>query len=274
MAETGVPPTNGSLDELQSEQYRNVLSTIDQLRVKGLGSIMQLPRIAVCGDQSSGKSSVLEAITEVPFPRQEGLCTRFATEITMCRGQTETITTTIIPGPGRSQAEGDKLRAFNERIENFNQLPQLISKATAAMGLDKATTTSHGTKAFARDILSIVIQGPNRPELTLVDLPGLIHTATQEQTSKDIDLIRDLVLEYLREGRTMMLAVVSAKNDYANQGIIEMCRKVDPQGARTLAIVTKPDCLKANSRSERLWLNLVQNKNVYFHLGWHILKNR
>ena len=71
-----------------------------------------------------------------------------------------------------------------------------------------------------------------------------------------------------------MLAVVSAKNDYANQGIIDKCRKADPQGTRTLGIVTKPDMLKPKSANEASWMDLVRNKNIHFTLGWHILKNR
>jgi len=65
-----------SLDQLQSSDYRQILDVVDSLRTCGLGTILQLPQIVVCGDQSSGKSSVLEAITEVPFPRKENLCTR------------------------------------------------------------------------------------------------------------------------------------------------------------------------------------------------------
>ncbi|KAH8743124.1 hypothetical protein F5883DRAFT_357059, partial [Diaporthe sp. PMI_573] len=54
---------------------------IERVRANGVGDLVALPQLAVCGDQSTGKSSVLEAITGFPFPRQEGLCTRFPTEI-------------------------------------------------------------------------------------------------------------------------------------------------------------------------------------------------
>lgn len=62
-----------SLDGLQSKEYRQILDMVDRLRTCGLGSILPLPQLVVCGNQSSGKSSVLEAITEVPFPRKENL---------------------------------------------------------------------------------------------------------------------------------------------------------------------------------------------------------
>jgi hypothetical protein len=73
--------TTSSLQALQSADQRKVLDIVDKLRRTGLSGVVELPQLVVCGDQSSGKSSVLEAITEIPFPRKENLCTRFATEV-------------------------------------------------------------------------------------------------------------------------------------------------------------------------------------------------
>lgn len=61
--------TNSSLEDLQTEEQRRVLDTVSKVRKCGLESVLSLPQIVVCGDQSSGKSSVLEALTEIPFPR-------------------------------------------------------------------------------------------------------------------------------------------------------------------------------------------------------------
>jgi hypothetical protein len=76
--------TTSSLQALQSADQRKVLDIVDKLRRTGLNGVVELPQLVVCGDQSSGKSSVLEAITEIPFPRKENLCTRFATEVSSC----------------------------------------------------------------------------------------------------------------------------------------------------------------------------------------------
>jgi hypothetical protein len=83
-----------------------------------------------------------------------------------------------------------------------------------------------------------------------------------------------LVGDYIGEKRTIMLAVISAKDDYANQGILTKCKEVDKDGKRTLGIITKPDYLRPGSSNERTWLDLAQNNDIYFELGWHMLKNR
>jgi hypothetical protein len=109
---------------------------------------------------------------------------------------------------------------------------------------------------------------------TLVDLPGLIHSANKNQSETDIELIKSLVQQYISEERTIVLAVISAKNDFANQIILKNCREFDPKGARTLGIITKPDFLYYGSDNEHTWLDLAQNRNILLELGWHILRNR
>jgi hypothetical protein len=91
--------TTSSLKALQSDDQRKVMDIVDKLRRTGLSGVVGLPQLVVCGDQSSGKSSVLEAITEIPFPRKENLCTRFATEIVLRRDSSSTIKIRITPSP-------------------------------------------------------------------------------------------------------------------------------------------------------------------------------
>lgn len=108
----------------------------------------------------------------------------------------------------------------------------------------------------------------------MVDLPGLIHSESKSQSKDDVQLIRSLVEEYISNERTIILAVVSAKNDYANQIILKDCRRVDGKGSRTLGLITKPDFLRPGSENEKDWIDLAQNRDIYFELGWHMLKNR
>jgi Dynamin central region len=79
-----------------------------------------------------------------------------------------------------------------------------------------------------------------------------------------------------RSSRTIILPIISAKNDYANQIILDYVRRVNPDGSRTLSIVTKPDDLPPGSDSEKSFVSLARNeeKVITFKLGWHVLKNR
>jgi hypothetical protein len=67
-------------------------------------------------DQSAGKSSVLEAVTEIPFPRNDNLCTRFATEITLRRGLSDLLIVRVIPDPARPSAEQASIKACSETM--------------------------------------------------------------------------------------------------------------------------------------------------------------
>lgn len=264
--------SKSSLDALQSGGSRTVMDIVDRLRRGGLNGELQLPQLVVCGDQSSGKSSVLEAITQIPFPRKENLCTRFATEIILRRALTSSIAVKVIPDKQRPDTEKKRLEAFKSSIVDFGELPNLMDEVTNLMGLNDNDTGS--PRAFSRDVLSIEISGPNRPHLTLVDLPGLIHAENKMQSKEDIEIIQGLVDDYIKENRTIIMAVVSAKNDYANQIILKKCREFDPQGKRTLGIITKPDFLEPGSDNEQSWIQLVTNQDIFFELGWHFSKNR
>ncbi|KAF9733790.1 dynamin family protein [Paraphaeosphaeria minitans] len=264
--------TTASLQALQSDGQRKIMDIADRLRRTGLNGVVSLPQLVVCGDQSSGKSSVLEAITEIPFPRKENLCTRFATEIILRRDPVPTIKIAINPDKNRPESEQAQLRAFNRTIEDFSQLPTIIGDATQAMGLEQVGAAN--SRAFSRDVLTIEICGPDRPQLTVVDLPGLIHATNKAQTEADKELILDLVKDYMRNPRTIILAVISAKNDFANQIILDHCKNIDTKSERTLGIITKPDYLREGSQNELDWIELAQNKNIYFKLGWHMLRNR
>jgi hypothetical protein len=90
------------------------LDIIDELRELGVGDFVALPQLVVVGDQSSGKSSVLEALLELPFTRDSGLCTRFATQITMRKTNYDNITISIIPRSSTSAEKSERLRAFKK----------------------------------------------------------------------------------------------------------------------------------------------------------------
>ncbi|KAI7914003.1 interferon-induced GTP-binding protein Mx2 [Pyricularia oryzae] len=262
-----------TLEGLQGNQQRLLLDTVSQVRKCGLGGILSLPQIVVCGDQSAGKSSVLEALTEIPFPRSDNLCTRFATEISLRREAQEKITVKIVPSCTRSKQEQVSIKAFSESITSLSDLPRIMDAAMKIMGISLSNNTP-SVSAFASDTLSIEIDGPNRPQLTLVDIPGLIQASTKGVSENDVATVKEITDRYISQHRTICLAVISATNDAANQGILQQVRKFDPKGERTLGVITKPDKLEAGSGSEAKFIELARNQDVFFELGWHVVKNR
>lgn len=261
------------VDHLQCDDQLNLLNEIDRLRSQGMGCYVSLPQLIVCGDQSSGKSSVLEAISGISFPTKDNLCTRFATEVVLRRAPYFNVNISIIPSQSRSDVSRDKLLKFDEKLERMQDLPNLMEKATHAM-----VVTDHPLNtiapAFFEDVLRLEISGPQRPHLTIVDLPGLIHSANKQQSTADIEMVSAMVTRYMKHQRSVILAVVSAKNDYANQIVLKLSQEIDRDRNRTIGIITKPDTLSPGSESEKAFIELAQNQDINFRLGWHVVRNR
>ncbi|KAH8678563.1 P-loop containing nucleoside triphosphate hydrolase protein [Tricladium varicosporioides] len=257
-----------SMDSLRTAEQIELLDLVDSLRAEGLSEFTALPQLIVCGDQSSGKSSLLEAISGVPFPRKDNLCTRFATEVILRRASVSEIRVSLVPGKSRPLADQDRLCLFRHEVTSLEDFATLFEQAKDAMGL-----LSVGGNAFTEDILRVEISGSKQPQLTIVDLPGLIHSHNKHQTERDVELVTRLVAKYMANPRSIILAVVSAKNDFPNQIVLKRAREVDPQGLRTLGVITKPDQLVSGSGDEKIFLSLARNEQVEFHLGWHVVRN-
>lgn len=253
---------------LQSTDQLKLLDEIDKLRSQGLSHYLSLPQLVVVGDQSSGKSSVLGAISGITFPTKDELCTCFATEVILRKAPSISISVNIIPNKHRTPAEEAKLKGFSETLRDLEEFAAVVDKAKEAMGI------SDTTGAFSNDVLRVEISGPDKPHLTIVDLPGLIHSENKKQNAADLTLVWDMVRAYMENKRSIILAVISAKNDYANQAVLKLAKEIDVSGTRTLGVITKPDTLPVGSESERSFVGLSKNEDIVFRLGWHIVRNR
>jgi Dynamin family len=112
------------------------LVKIDKLFACGVGDLISLPQIIVVGDQSSGKSSVLEGLIKKPLPRDSGLCTRFATQIIFKRSPVESITVSIIPAPDAGHEHKLRLAAWaNRTLSSLNSDEFISIMAEVSRGL-------------------------------------------------------------------------------------------------------------------------------------------
>lgn len=250
-------------------EHRDLLDIIDSLRSQGVSYYVDLPEIIVCGDQSAGKSSVLEAISCMPFPAKDGLCTRFATELILRRGREVNTRVSITPGESRFGEDKVRLESWEpEASIERDGLGTVTNEAKRAMA-DRA-----GVCEFYEDILRIELTGPEQPHLTMVDLPGLFRRGNKEQSDADVGIVRSMVERYMARPRSIILTVVSAKYEYVLQEVTLMAKRADPEGLRTIGLITKPDTLDVGSETERYFVRLAQNLESELRLGWHVLKNR
>lgn len=254
---------------LVSSRTSERLNQVDRIRANGVGDHIALPQLVVCGDQSAGKSSVLEGISGIPFPRQDGVCTRFATEIILRHEPNHRRNiATILPHISRTEEEKAKLSAFRREVSDLAQLPGIIEEAARLMGVQGMNDLADAP-TFAADVLRLEIVGDTGLHLTLVDLPGLISVSENDD---DVQLVGDLVNSYLENSRSIILAVVPASSDVDTQSIIQRARRFDKDGFRTVGIITKPDLI--NDGTEGRIAKLANNADrTKLRLGFFLVKN-
>lgn len=268
---TSAPETD-SVNKLQSSKQVALLDAIDKLRNQGVNHGESFPQLIVCGDQSSGKSSVLEGVTRLSFPTKEGLCTTFATEVVLRKESVTNISCCIIPGRGRTKAQMSELSKFKRSSSSPHNLPisKLVEEAKERMTMGASSNSTH----FFDDVLQIRYVGPDVPCLTIVDLPGLIQSQLEGHQDEGVRQVHELVDRYMKDSNSIILAVVSARNDLENQAVFKKVKAFDSQGTRTLGIITKPDLLDSGSETELRFVKLAKNEIVRLKLGWHVVKNR
>uniref|UniRef100_A0A3P9A5Z5 Dynamin-1-like protein n=1 Tax=Esox lucius TaxID=8010 RepID=A0A3P9A5Z5_ESOLU len=218
--------------------------------------IIQLPQIAVVGTQSSGKSSVLESLVgKDMLPRGTGVVTRRPLILQLVH---------VDPGDGRKMKDdngklmknynhtvllqsagvqadewGKFLHTKNKIYTDFNEIRQEIENETERI--------SGTNKGISGEPIHLKIFSPNVVNLTLVDLPGITKVPVGDQP-KDIEVqIRELILKHISNPNSIILAVTAANTDMATSEALKVAREVDPDGRRTLAVVTKLDLMDAGT---------------------------
>ncbi|KAG6862040.1 hypothetical protein C0995_008228 [Termitomyces sp. Mi166 len=217
---SGQDPRQNGLMHLTRKliEIRSMLLSIDQ------SDALKLPSIVVVGSQSSGKSSVLEAIVGHEFlPKGNNMVTRRPIELTLIHTPAEN---SQIP-----EEYGEFPGLGLGKITNFADIQRTLTDLNLAVP---------ASEAVSNDPIDLRIYSPNVPDLTLIDLPGYVQISSLDQPETLKEKIAVLCDKYIREPN-IILAVCAADVDLANSPALRASRKVDPLGLRTIGVITKMD---------------------------------
>ncbi|XP_061540795.1 dynamin 3a isoform X3 [Phycodurus eques] len=280
----------------------------DALGSAGLSYNLLLPQIAVVGGQSSGKSSVLENFVGRDFlPRGTGIVTRRPLVLQLHHSDTESkgVNRIFTHGGSTSSAShqialcqlkcstcsdvgtcsrlfgkqnntllfdnqqvwylikyGEFLHCRGKRLSDFDEICQEIEAETYRL-----TGTNKGISPVP---ISLRIFSPNVLNLTLVDLPGITKVPVGDQPPDIEYLVRDMIMQYICKENCLILAVTPANMDLANSDALKLAKDVDPQGQRTIGVITMLDLMDKGTDAREI----LENRLLPLRRGYIGLVNR
>ncbi|KAF8771658.1 Dynamin-1 like protein [Argiope bruennichi] len=246
---TNGAPRQNEENEQERERERDLIDMMNDLQSKlvanGYSLDLSLPQIVVVGSQSAGKSSVLENIVGREFlPRGCGVVTRRPTLIQLYPTQ------------------GEEYAVFghreNQKFTDFNAVKEEIIAQMPPR------------HSFSSVPIELKIYSPRVLKLTLVDLPELVRVAVDGQPEGNILEVRNMVLNYIRQPESLILAVSPANQDLATSDALEIARTVDPQRLRTIGVLTKLDLMDEGTDAR----DILENRQVTLKRGWVGVLNR
>ncbi|KAJ1851324.1 mitochondrial dynamin GTPase Msp1 [Coemansia sp. RSA 638] len=225
-------------------EIQTILKTVSDEDSGGKSSsgALKLPSIVVIGSQSSGKSSVLEAIVGQEFlPKGTNMVTRRPIELT------------LINTPDAVEEYGEFPQLGLDRIRDFSRIQRTLYDLNMSVP---------ETECVSDKPIELRIYSPHVPDLRLVDLPGYIQVVNRKQPPVLKQKIRDLCETYLKQPN-IILAVCAADVDLANSEALKASRRNDPLGMRTIGVITKVDTTEPDAA-----VHMLTQNDYPLHLGY------
>ncbi|KAN0060745.1 hypothetical protein ACQY0O_007403 [Thecaphora frezii] len=288
-------------------KQREFTQLMNELRACGASLDVDVPRIAIIGNQSCGKSSAIEAISGITLPKANGTCTRcpmevrssFAEESWSCQVKLRFERTTQgdpLPsikeqdfGPAirdRTLVE-DRLKRAQLVILNPSTDPLVYLKPDLDLNLQSELS-------FSENLVCIKVKGPNEPNLSFVDLPSIISSGAKDEEKGNIDLIKDLARATTRGSNCMILLTLTMADESThpmirsgderrltrrrsrttstdgidNQWAAMLSREVEKNGDRTTSVLTKPDREESRVFSESQSIQLLAGRKSPLKHGY------
>uniref|UniRef100_A0A3B5PQR9 Interferon-induced GTP-binding protein Mx n=1 Tax=Xiphophorus maculatus TaxID=8083 RepID=A0A3B5PQR9_XIPMA len=209
---------------------------------------LDLPQIAVVGGQSAGKSSVLENFVGRDFlPRGSGIVTRRPLILQLVNNIAE---------------YAEFLHCKGKKFVDFDEVRAEIEAET-----DRITGSNKGISPIP---INLRVYSPNVLNLTLIDLPGMTKVAVGDQPADIEHQIRDMLMQFIIKESCLILAVTPANMDLANSDALKIAKEVDPQGLRTIGVITKLDLMDEGTDAK----DVLENKLLPLRRGYIGVVNR
>ncbi|KAE9397406.1 hypothetical protein BT96DRAFT_1020873 [Gymnopus androsaceus JB14] len=274
--------TSNLSNTLYASRRKELLALINQLRAVGAQNDLDLPRITVIGNQSAGKSSVVEAISGITVPRDAGTCTRCPME---CRLLSSTGPWTCrISIRNEFDSGGNRLREvseipFGETMKDKSQVELALRRAQFSVlnpGISQKAILNASSEElknmatqksmpFSKNIVCVDLEGPELTDLSFIDLPGLIQNAEPDV----VQLVEDMVVSHIG-GNSLILIALPMTDDIENQKALLLAKRVDKEGRRTIGVLTKPDMLGTGStKAASLWLDVLEDHRYPLMHGYY-----
>uniref|UniRef100_A0A7M4G1P4 MX dynamin like GTPase 1 n=1 Tax=Crocodylus porosus TaxID=8502 RepID=A0A7M4G1P4_CROPO len=231
------------------EKVHPCIDLIDSLRALGVEKVLVFPAIAMIGDQSSGKSSVLEALSGVALSRGSGIVTRCPLEVKLKKIHV---------------TEGWKGKIKYKEVQELDYPSEVEKEIKNAQDLMAGKGVG-----ISQELISLEISSPYVPDLTLIDLPGIAKG--KKPCMHSYKYIIKHIKTYITKQETINSVVVSSNIDIATTEALKMANEVDPDGERTLGVLTKPDLV--DKGTERTVIDIVHNLSVPLRKGYMIVKS-
>ncbi|XP_070781003.1 dynamin-1a isoform X2 [Enoplosus armatus] len=220
----------------------------DAFSAIGQNANLDLPQIAVVGGQSAGKSSVLENFVGKDFlPRGSGIVTRRPLVLQLMTCPTE---------------YAEFLHCKGKKFTDFDEVRQEIEAET-----DRITGVNKGISPVP---INLRVYSPHVLNLTLVDLPGMTKVPVGDQPADIESQIREMLMQFVTKENCLMLAVSPANSDLANSDALKIAKEVDPQGMRTIGVITKLDLMDEGTDAK----DILENKLLPLRRGYIGVVNR
>uniref|UniRef100_A0A8C5H6I7 Interferon-induced GTP-binding protein Mx n=1 Tax=Gouania willdenowi TaxID=441366 RepID=A0A8C5H6I7_GOUWI len=209
---------------------------------------LDLPQIAVVGGQSAGKSSVLENFVGRDFlPRGSGIVTRRPLVLQLISATAEW---------------GEFLHCKGKKFTDFDEIRQEIEAET-----DRVTGANKGISPVP---INLRVYSPHVLNLTLIDLPGITKVPVGDQPVDIEQQIREMIMQFITRESCLILAVTPANTDLANSDALKLAKDVDPQGLRTIGVITKLDLMDEGTDAR----DVLENKLLPLRRGYIGVVNR